>query len=174
MQRWVALLRGVNVGGGNRVPMADLRTALEARGFEGVRSYIASGNLVLGGDGPADRIAAEVRAALSEGFGVDVPVLVLPDEALTAILADCPFDGEGKTIHAFFCFGDPVIDAEARDRWIAASETLAVRGRTVWLHAPDGIGRSALAERIGRVVTGTDLTARNLNTVRKLAAMAAE
>ena len=169
---WVALLRGVNVSGANKVPMAELRARAEALGWLDVQSYIASGNLVFRAGGTAEGLAAALRAELAAGFAVDVPVLVLPGAALGAALAECPFDPEeGRQVHAYFCWTQPVIDEDALEELRAPNEALEARGRTVWLLAPDGIGRSRLAERLHKVITGTDVTARNLNTVRRLAAM---
>lgn len=174
-QVFVALLRGVNVGGGNKVPMAELRALAEGFGWGAVRSYIASGNLVFAAPGPADAMAAELRAGMAGQMGVDVPVLVLPGRAVQDALAQCPFDPvEGKHVHGFFLWSPAAIDAALYETLKAPDEELRLIGQVAWLHAPSGIGRSALAEKIGRVIGGTDMTARNLNTLRKLGAMVAE
>ncbi|SMY07979.1 hypothetical protein LOM8899_02125 [Flavimaricola marinus] len=172
MAEWVALLRGVNVGGGNKVPMADLRALATGLGWTDVRSYIASGNLVFSAEGQAGSLAAALRQAMVARMGVDVPVLVLPGAAIRAALSDCPFQPEkGSHVHAFFLWSEAVIDEAVLEAHRAPTETFVCQPRIAWLHAPDGIGRSKLAERMSRVVTGTEVTARNLNTVAKLAAM---
>ncbi len=169
---FVALLRGVNVGGGNKVPMAELRALATALGWSGVASYIASGNLVFRAEGAAGDLAEALRAAMAERMGVSVPVLVLPGQAVRAALARCPWRPEaGARVHVVFLFADPVVDRTAYEALRAADEELVVEGRLAWLHAPRGIGRSVLADRLHRVLTGTEMTARNLNTLRRLVEM---
>lgn len=171
MARFVALLRGMNIGG-NRLSVAELRAAAEGLGFGGVRSHLASGNIVFEAD--AGDHAPVLRAALA-ARGLDVPVQVLPGADLVAALAACPFaPAAGSHVHAFFLWSPPHLDRAALEALRAPSEALELRGLVAWLHAPEGIGRSRLAERMHKVVTGTDMTARNLNTVRALAAMVDE
>ena len=170
MTQWVALLRGMNLGG-NRMPMADLRALCEGLGWCDVRSYIASGNLVFRATGTGAGLAQALRAAM-RAAGLDVPVLVLDAPAFRAMLAHCPFPGAaGTAVHGVICWQDPVIDRARLSALIADTETLTVQGRTVWLHTPGGFGTSALAGKLAQVVTGTETTARNLNTLRALAEM---
>ncbi|KIQ67800.1 hypothetical protein Wenmar_03529 [Wenxinia marina DSM 24838] len=171
MTRWVALLRGVNVGG-VKVAMADLRAAAEGLGWRDAQTYIASGQMVFRAAGEDDALAGDLRTALKDRAGVDTPVMVLPKVDLDAALADCPFEPEeGSHVHVFFLWDAPEVDIDAYHRWKADDEELKVDGRRAWLHAPSGIGRSKLAERLDKVLKGTDMTARNLNTVRRLAEM---
>lgn len=165
MQTWVALLRGVNVGG-VRIAMASLRSQADSLGWQDVQSYIASGNLVFRADGTATGLAADLAAA------VDVDVLVLAGEDLRERLAACPFDPvTGKHVHGIFCFDDSVFEPDAYADLKIDSEVIEVMGRTVWLLAPGGVGRSKLVEKFHKVITGTRTTARNLNTIRKLVEM---
>jgi uncharacterized protein (DUF1697 family) len=166
----VALLKGMNVGG-NRLSVGEMRAAAEALGWGAVRTHLASGNLVFEAEGEPEALARSLREALL-ARGLDVPILVLAAADLRAALASCPFEPEaGKHVHAFFLWSEPGLDEARLAELRAPTEELALRGRVAWLHAPEGIGRSALAERMGKVLTGTDMTARNLNTVRALAAM---
>ncbi len=172
MESYVALLKGINVGGNNKVPMADLRTLATGLGWLGVKTHIASGNLVFRADGDAAALATTLRNALADRMRVDVAVMVQSGTAIRAALASCPYDPvEGKHVHVFFLFDNPVIDTTALALYRALSEDLTVTGRLAWLHAPQGIGRSKLAEKLHKVITGTDMTARNLNTLRALAEM---
>ena len=172
---WVALLRGVNVGGASAVPMAKLRALARGLGWAEVQSYVASGNLVFRAAGEGVALAAALRAAMLRGMGVDVPVLVLSGAEPAAVRADCPFrPAEGRHVHGFFPWGEPALDAELLAGLIAPKETLEVRGRVVWLHAPEGIGRSKLAGKMGRVLGGAAFTARNLNTIERLVAMTSQ
>ncbi|MCX7299944.1 MAG: DUF1697 domain-containing protein [Rhodobacterales bacterium] len=172
MQDWVALLRGVNVGGGNKVPMADLRQLAEGLGWTGVRTYVASGNLVFRAEGQAGPMADALRGAMRDGIGVDVPVVVLPGDAVRDALAACPFDPDaGKQVHVMFLFGPITVDEALRDSLRASSETLVVDGTRAWLHTPEGFGTSKLATKIDRVIRGAPMTVRNLNTLRALVEM---
>lgn len=172
MRQWVALLRGINVGGNNLLPMAALRRLGSGLGWQDLRTYIASGNLVFRAGGEAAGLAHDLRRAIAAQIGGDVPVIVLPAAALRAALRACPFDPEaGKRVHGFFLWSDPVLDSAALERLRAPSERLTVQDRVAWLYAPEGIGRSKLAEKFDKVVTGTQMTARNLNTLHKLVEM---
>jgi uncharacterized protein (DUF1697 family) len=169
MQDWVALLKGVNVGGGNKVPMADLRALAAGLGWQNPRTYIASGNLVFGA-AEGDHAGA-LRAAMAARMGVDVPVFVRSGAALCADLAACPFPDAGKLLHLFWCWSPPDIDAATYAALKVPSETLIADGDRLWLHTPAGFGTSQLAGKLHKVVSGTDMTARNLNTLRALVAM---
>jgi uncharacterized protein (DUF1697 family) len=169
MTRHVALLRGVNVGGGNRVPMAALRELAEGLGWTGVRTYIASGNLVFSAEGAVEVLALDLRRAMVAGMGVDVPVLVLPGAAVRQALAACPWpEAAGNRVHVMFPWGPVTVDRELCADLSTAGEELVVEGGRVWLHTPNGFGTSKLAEKLSRVVRGAEMTARNLNTLRKL------
>lgn len=171
IHNWVGLLRGVNVGGVT-VEMAELRRLAEGLGWRDVQSYIASGNLVFRAPGPAEGLRAALEAALAARFGRKVPVLVLSGDDFRAVLAAHPFAPEkGNQSHVFFCWDRPAMDEGLYRALKLPEEDLRIIGGHVHLHAPGGIGRSKLAERLGKVVTGSEMTGRNLNTVRRLAEM---
>ncbi len=172
MGHWVALLRGINLGGHNMVPMAALRQLCTGLGWTDVRSYIASGNMVFAADGTADSLTTALRQNMVAQMGLDVPNLILCEAAMRAALAGCPFDpAAGKHVHGFFLWAEPTVDWAAYENLRASSETLQVLGRVAYLLAPEGIGRSKLVEKLDKVITRTDMTARNLNTLRKLVEM---
>ena len=172
MRRWVALLRGINVGGGNRVPMAELRTLAEALGWQNVQSYIASGNLIFQADGDPHDLESALRSAMVEHLDVDVPILILSAADFRKALATCPFEPEdGRHVHGMLLWSEPDFDESAYRALKTENEELDVQPGIAWLHAPDGIGRSKLAEKLGKVITGTRITGRNLNTLRMLADM---
>ena len=170
--KWVALLRGVNVGGANKVPMADLRARLTARGLSEVQSYIASGNLVFGACDGLD-LEAQIADEIEAAFGLHIAVRVIGAKGFRAAVHRCPFEGAGQTVHGVFCWQTPAFDKGLLASLKASDETLQSDGDIVWLHAPSGIGRSKLMAAMERVV-GTPFTARNLNTLRRLAEMAAQ
>jgi uncharacterized protein (DUF1697 family) len=171
MERWVALLRGVNVGGANRLSMVELRAALTSAGWRGVGTYIASGNVVFSASGPAERLEATLSEVLSTSFGLTIPATVLPAAAIRAALAGVPeTPADPRHLHIAFLLG-PAAPARALIRDLKApSETLMLGEGVAYLHAPEGIGRSKLAARL-ETALGTPLTARNLRTVEALAAM---
>ncbi len=167
----VALLRGINVGGGNKLPMADLRAMAQDLGWMQVRTYIASGNLVFEAEGKPDDLASRLKGLIHNRLGLSIPVLVLPRRAMNAALADCPFDpDEPRHVHVAFGLEDFDVDQEKLAGLIAPDENFQITGRTAYLYAPSGIGRSKLAGSLDRVL-GVPATARNLRTVATLVEM---
>lgn len=172
METWIALLRGINVGGHHLVRMKDLAGHLEAGGFSGVRTYIQSGNVVLQcQDRPGERIGNLIE----QYYGFRPAVLVLSAEELRQVAAANPFDPEGgKKVHFYFCAEEPrEVNHNLLETLKGPNEAFRLIGSVLYLYAPDGIGRSKLAEKIGKALPGTDLTARNLNTINKLLEMSA-
>lgn len=172
---YAALLRGINVGGSRKVPMAELRTLLEGLGHGGVRTYLQSGNAVFASDhGDEDSLAEELAGALAERFGFTVDVLVRDHAYLRAVLDACPFPAAelaGKQLHATY-FSAPV-DPErfaSLDQQAFLPEEFRLGDRVLYLYAPDGLGRSKLAESLARprMTKGLVATTRNWNTVVKL------
>jgi len=171
MTKWVALLRGVNVGG-VKVLMASLRELAEGLGWTEVRTYIASGNLVFSAPGKADDLSDLLRSALNANLGLDTPIKVLSASQIQAVLANHPWAPEkGNQSHVVFCWGRPLIDEALYANLKAPEEELCIVDGHVHFHAPAGIGRSKLAEKLGKVIQGSEMTGRNLNTVRTLAEM---
>jgi uncharacterized protein (DUF1697 family) len=174
MARWAVLLRGINVGGKNRLPMADLREMCETLWPQSApRTLIASGNVVLTAKGTAAGLATQLGETVAASFGLKVAVLFVAETSFRATVAGCPFvhEAEGKGVHGFFCFTPPTIVAEKRDQWMIAGEGLVQDGLVVWLHTPQGISKSKLADNLGHVIGHVPTTARNLNTLRKLVEM---
>jgi uncharacterized protein (DUF1697 family) len=176
MTVWVGLLRAVNVGGHNILPMAELRTALSGAGLAGVRTHIQSGNLVFRSDRPRHDLAPLIADTIHARFGFRPPVLVLSPEELERARDGHPFaqaKAEPTTLHVFFM--DRVLpDATAAflKSVAAPREGYAFRGKVLWLHLPDGIARSKLAQRV--MALPMDITARNLRTVAALVDLAAK
>src|SRR5215470_5534303 len=155
MASHVALLRGINVGGRNKVPMAELREVVASLGHTGVSTYIQSGNVLFStGDTDADQLAAALEAAISERFGLWASVVVLSRDELAAVLAANPYPGEPnpRLVHVVFLSAELPPDvleriAAARDAVAAkgSRDTFQVQGRALYLHTPDGFGTSELA-----------------------------
>lgn len=171
MQTWIALLRGINVGGHHIVPMKELVAHLEADGFTGVRTYIQSGNVVLQAKARPD---VRIGACIERHFGFRPAVFALSADELRQAAANNPFDPEaGKMVHFFFCDREPQPDYELLHAVKAPSEDFRLTGSVFYLYAPDGIGRSKLVEKVGKALPGVQITARNLNTINKLLEMSA-
>ena len=170
--KWVAFLRGINVGGHRKLPMIDLRRiCAETIAAENVRSYIASGNLIFDAHGTSEHIAESITNGIREAFDFDVPILVLPEEKMRSIHANCPFPRDaGKLVHAFMCYGHPQLDDVRIAALKAETEQVVCLEQTVWLHAPEGVGRSKLAAKLESFLC-TQATARNLNTINKMVEM---
>lgn len=172
MTNWIALLRGINVGGNKKLPMADLR-ALADRLWPDIPSqtYIASGNLIFHADGSAKALADQLAQEIEAVFGFEVPVLVIQADDFAKMVVDCPFDvAEPKHVHGYFTFAPPQIDQELLDTLKTDSDHLIVTNNILWLHTAQGFSKSKLAERMIRVA-GVSLTARNLNSCRRLVEM---
>ncbi|MFJ3901454.1 DUF1697 domain-containing protein [Streptomyces sp. NPDC090025] len=175
---YALLLRGINVGGHRKVPMAELRSVLEGLGHQDVVTYLQSGNAVFttAADSSEEKVRTAVEAAIEGHFGFAVDCLVRDHDYLAAVAADCPFpagDLEGRQLHAFYLSGPVDEDrftALLRDRDGYLPEEFAFGDRVVYLHTPDGLGRSKLGEALNRpaLFKGLTVTARNWNTVRKL------
>ncbi|MET7384435.1 DUF1697 domain-containing protein [Streptomyces sp. NPDC005529] len=172
---YAALLRGINVGGAKKVPMAELRTLLEGLGHGDVRTYLQSGNAAFSSaHGDEESLAAELSTAIEERFGFCVGVLVRDHRYLKAVREACPFPAaelEAKQVHVTY-FSDPV-DAERFASVEPAAflpEEFRLGDRALYLYAPDGLGRSRLADALARprLLKGVLATTRNWNTVVKL------
>jgi uncharacterized protein (DUF1697 family) len=175
MKTWIALLRGINVGGHNKIPMAELRTECEDLGFEDVATYIQSGNVVFRAAGGAHAVAEKLRQAIAARFGCEVPVVLRTVEALERVAGTNPFLEEGadpSRLHVGFLLEKP---APARLADLPAQppgpEELRVVGAEVFLHYPEGMGTSKLTTAWLDRALGTTMTARNWRTVNKLVEM---
>jgi uncharacterized protein (DUF1697 family) len=188
----IALLRGINVGGRNVLPMAELRAQLEGLGLHEVRSYIQSGNVVFRADDDVDREAGEgagspeernarlallserITAAVEDSHGFAPRVLLLWATDFLRAAAANPFpegESEPKTLHLYFLADEArAPDLASLESLRADSERFALVDDVFYLHAPEGIGRSKLAARVERAL-GVPATARNWRTVGKLVEM---
>ncbi len=162
----------MNVGGHNKLLMAELRRALAEAGFSDVRTYIQSGNVVLRSPLSPEQISVEIERVLASTFDIVVPVFTLSAERLSQIVEANPFSGDASRVMLYFCF-DQLDNFDARSlREIArADEQLSVTPEAIYLNAPSGVGRSKLAAKIDQL-TPVQITARNLRTAQKLLEMA--
>lgn len=168
---WIALLRGINVGGKNKLPMASLIPEIEKVGLRPVRSYLQSGNLVFCGPRCSDLdLAATIRDLIRVRHQLEIPVLVAgKDEFLAAARAnpfpDAEGEADGRALHLFFLETAPgTIDTQRLNSLQSTRESWRVVGRVFYLHAPEGFHISKLAAGVERTL-GIRATARNWRTV---------
>lgn len=168
MTAYAALLRAMNVGGTGKLPMAELKRIGEACGFGNARTFIASGNLLFESELGEAEAQARIEAGLEAFFGKRVPVFVRTAAELAATAAANPFDDDKPgRVMAHFIADEPnaAMLEEARD---VAGERMALGPRSIIVSYGDGIGNSKL--KLPAVRRGT---ARNMNSVAKMAAMLA-
>ena len=173
---YIALFRGINVGGSNLLPMKELKEVLEQNRCVDVQTYIQSGNVICRcAMSDAAGLAKRLTAAVSKSHGFEPRVLVLTRGELESAAAANPFrEGEEnpQSVHLFFLAERPKKpDLTALEALKAKTERFHLKGSILYLHTPDGFGVSKLAQRAERLL-GVDATARNWRTVRKLLEMA--
>ncbi|GLZ81469.1 hypothetical protein Afil01_62760 [Actinorhabdospora filicis] len=174
MTRYAALLRGINVGGKKRVPMAELRDVLSGLGYTDVTTYLNSGNATFTATGDAAELTLRVEEALAGHFGFPIDTLVVDGPYLRRVIAACPFPAdelEGKQLHVTFLSEEPGERFAAVDAAAYAPEDYRLGEKAVYLYAPDGLGVSKLGVELARprLVKGLRATSRNWNTVKALA-----
>lgn len=178
MTTYVALLRGINVGGRHKVPMAELRAVHEELGHDPVRTYVQSGNVVFGADrSDTDRLAAEIREALAGRFGFEIPVVLRTHEELSEVVAGGPYadrDVDPRFVAVTFLDRPPDVDpATVIDQEAFAPDEFVAGGREIHQLYPNGMGRSKLPAALERALPGRIATTRNWRTVTTLGEMSA-
>jgi uncharacterized protein (DUF1697 family) len=174
MTRYVALLRGINVSGHNKVPMAELRALCAELGWEDVRTYIQSGNVVFSAEGRNETLEAQLEAALAKHFGFTVPVMVRSAEQWSRYVAANPLPeaSAAEPNRVMLCVAkEPVAEAAAAALQERARDGEQVRtgGGALWIYFPEGSGQS-------RLFSGGDrgappATTRNWRTVLQIQEM---
>ena len=171
-QRYVALLRGVNVGGRNKLPMAGLRDVCTEAGCAAVQTYIQSGNVVFkAAQDLAERVPEIVSIAIRQRFGFETAVVVRSKEELRQVVASNPLDtsADPRFLHVAFLENSPGADAVARlDPERSPPDVFEVRGGNVYLHYPNGVARSRLTNEYLAAQLQTVSTTRNWRTVLAL------
>jgi uncharacterized protein (DUF1697 family) len=176
MKTYVALFRGMNVGGNNVLPMKDLVAQLENIGLRNVKTYIQSGNAVFqSAEENASLLSHKIRAAIKKSHGFEPQALLLELEVIEKAVESNPFpeaESEPRTLHVLFLASMPKHPAlEALESIKSDHERFVLQDRVFYLHAPEGIGRSKLAANAEKIL-GVSMTGRNWRTVCKVMAMA--
>jgi uncharacterized protein (DUF1697 family) len=178
-ETFVALLRGINVGGKNKLPMADLVAMFGEAGCRDVRTYIQSGNVIFRvAPARAARIPSTIAAAIEAQLGLRTPVVLRTASELRAIAHGNPFVQAGAdpdSLHVVFLADAPDrARVEALDPHRSSPDELDVRGREIFLRLPNGVARSKLTNAYFDTRLATTTTMRNWRTVQKLAEMSGE
>jgi uncharacterized protein (DUF1697 family) len=191
MASHVALLRGINVGGRNKVPMADLREVVTSLGHTGVSTYIQSGNVLFSTtEDDTAKLAAALESAIEDRFGIWSSVVVLSRDELARVLAANPYPDEPnpRMVHVVFLNGSPpetlldrITAAESAVAAKGSRDTVQLAGQALFLHTPDGYGTSELAQNVLKILApprksrpGLAATARNWATATKLLSLSEE
>ena len=176
MARYIAFLRGINVGGNKLVAMARLREVLEDLGYTDVATLLQSGNAVFTASKKPPQVVKDVETAIEREFGFEVKVIVRTRDELAAAIEQNPFDDADADPSHFlvtFLSGAPAKDGLAHiDPKAYLPDEFHLVGSHIYARFPSGIGTSKLAAALGSLKIGVTPTARNWNTVKKLLALA--
>jgi uncharacterized protein (DUF1697 family) len=176
MARHIVLLRGINLGSRNRVPMPKLRELLESGGFDDVKTYLQSGNVVLSSAKTADAVRREVERLISKELGLDIDVVVRSRPELAKVVERNPLGDVAtnpKRYQVSFLAKKPPAGLEQRLANAAAdTERFAIHGREIYAWHPNGVARSKLRALLAGRQLGVTATSRNWTTVTKLLELA--
>lgn len=175
MELYIALFRGINVGGNSKLPMAELVAILEGVGAQDVKTYIQSGNAVFrSAETDTVELANRIGVAVEKRNGFAPKVLILTPEELDRAMDENPFpvtEGDGSTLHLGFLAAEPEnVSFEKLASLKTESEHYCLTPKVFYLYAPDGVGKSRLAAGAEKII-GVNMTDRNWNTVCKLKEM---
>jgi len=175
VKTYIALFRGINVLGRNLLPMKALKVLCEKNGCVDVRTYIQSGNVIFrSGLSDITRITKQLAGSVSKSHGFEPRVVVLTLSEIENAAAGNPFPEatrDPKSLHIFFLAEVPKSPDLKSLESLRTTERFHLKGRTLYLHTPDGFGRSKLASRAEKLL-GVHATARNWRTVTTLLGIA--
>jgi len=174
MSRFISLLRGINVSGQKKIKMADLKNLYESLGFENVLTYIQSGNVIFDSKENPENIVEKIELAIQEKYTFKVPVQIRNVSVFENIIQSCPFPKldlieEGTRVMVTFLDREPEEPniALLMD-YVKAPERLLVQGREVYLHCPNGYGKTKLSNNFIENKLKVKATTRNWKSVLKL------
>lgn len=179
-ETYIAILRGINVGGRNKIRMVDLIVKLQPLKFENLRTYIQSGNLVFkAGESPNDEVAEKIKQAIKKEFGFDVPVIVLKQDEWIKIIDRNLFAGDPgkdpKTLHVSFLSAKPQPeDIQKLDEYTDEPNEFSLGGKAIYLYCPNGYSKTKITNNFLEKKLQVTATTRNWATTLKLAQMANE
>jgi uncharacterized protein (DUF1697 family) len=163
---YIVLLRGINVGGHRKLPMVELRDALSNVGFQDVKTYIQSGNVIFKSDKAPEHVEKQIKQEIKKQFGYDVPCLVRTISYWKTALANNPFqDKDPKKVSFTFLSEEP---NDPTETFSSANDHYITKGKTIYLFCPNGFKNSKLLGNFFEKKFNLQATNRNWNTVKKL------
>lgn len=172
--KYISILRGINVSGKKKIIMKDLKALYESLGLENVQTYIQSGNVIFDSVEKTSIINSEIENAISQKYGFDVPVQLRELSHFGNIIKSCPFEEldlveEGTRVMVTFLDALPTEEnIEALMTYVKEPERLVIMGREVYLHCPNGYGRTKLNNNFLEKKLQVGATTRNWKSVLKL------
>lgn len=177
MKKYIVLLKGINVGGHNKIPMAELRKLLCDKGFSNVRTYIQSGNILVEHDQQSKKQAeSKIQESILEYFGFNISVLVKTPDELKQIFQDCPFSEEKKKATYFMMLHDVPNDKliEEASNKVYDFDKYIIKNNCIYLYCEKGMGKSKFNAKSFEKKLNTFATARNYNTMLKLLSLSSD
>ncbi|NHM30905.1 DUF1697 domain-containing protein [Neobacillus terrae] len=173
MTIYIALLRGINVGGNNIIKMKDLKKMFFNMGIKKVETYIQSGNIVFQSDNAAEKLQSLIHEEIKNTFGFSVPVILRTAAEWNEVMRNCPYQEdlkEGESIHLTLLDKEPLIEViEQLLRFKSESEECYIRGKDVYLYLRKSILDSKISNQLQKLKV--PVTSRNWKTIKKLEAM---
>ncbi len=173
MNRWIALLRGINVGGHNKIQMGELRNLCSDMGWQDVATCIQSGNVLFGADSSMAELEQELAGAIASHFGHRIQAIVRPSAAWPLYVRLNPFPeaSQSEPDRVMLALAKKKLAADAADKlneFAAGGETVAQLTDTLWIHYANGSARSKLTPTLLDRLAGSPVTTRNWSTVLKI------
>lgn len=183
MVTYVALLRGINVGGKNIIKMAELKQLFQGMGLSSVKTYIQSGNVLFKSDEDAEVLGKKIEDSIEKAFGFPVPVILRTDKELEDIVINCPFSKEqilsaqstceGESFYVSLMLKSPLQEnLQVLDKYKSENEEYVIKGKEVFLLFRYSIRKSKVASNLHRLAVPS--TVRNWKTINKLVTIAKE
>lgn len=175
MSQYIVFLRAVNVSGKNIIRMQALKAVLQAAGFEGVQTYIQSGNLLLESKLKAPALEKQLKALIAAEFQLNIEVFVKSREALQLALDHCPYGAECPPNRVFITFLDRRPDTALLEQLQAIDhkdEVFEVWEEVLYFYPPEGMAKSKMSNQYFETKLKLKATGRNVNTVRKMLELA--
>lgn len=172
MNNYIVLLRGINVGGHNRLPMANLRALLTDNGYANVSTYIQSGNIILSSTNNPFAISTHIEQLLKEQFNYNIPVVSISIKDLELCFQENPYltkEEDIKFLHVMFLNNIPEENTiNNLDISTYENDEFLIKGKFIYLHTPDGFSKTKFTNTQFEKQLNTRVTTRNWNTVTKL------
>ena len=167
MKTYIVLLRGINVSGKNKLPMADLRDLLNELDFQNVKTYIQSGNIILTSEESKTAICKKIKDGIFTKFGYDVPVIAKTISEWKKVIKNYPFPTDNPKIVAFIFLDKKTSETKIEAKGIDDDE-YQINNDMVYIYCPNGFGKSKITNNLFEKKLKVTATTRNYNTTLKL------